>query len=67
MSGTALAPAAVEDERCALRWVYRKAEHFHLDTGRIAEAGALSSTKVMQSGSPANELLPGVANLRVHF
>jgi acetyl esterase/lipase len=26
MSGTALAPAAVEDARCALRWVYRNAQ-----------------------------------------
>lgn len=39
MSGTALAPAAVEDARCALRWVYRNAEHFHLDTGRIIVTG----------------------------
>lgn len=39
MSGTALAPAAVEDARCALRWVYRNAEHFHLDTDRIIVTG----------------------------
>ena len=39
MSGTALAPAAVEDARCALRWVYRNAEHFHLDTNRIIVTG----------------------------
>jgi acetyl esterase/lipase len=39
MSGTALAPAAVEDARCALRWVYRNAEHFHLDTRRIIVTG----------------------------
>jgi acetyl esterase/lipase len=39
MSGTALAPAAVEDARCALRWVYRNAEHFHLDTSRIIVTG----------------------------
>lgn len=39
MSGTALAPAAVEDARCALRWVYRNADHFHLDTGRIIVTG----------------------------
>jgi len=39
MSGTALAPAAVEDARCALRWVYRNAEHYHLDTKRIVVTG----------------------------
>jgi len=39
MSGTALAPAAVEDARCALRWVYRNAKQFHLDTGRIIVTG----------------------------
>lgn len=39
MSGTALAPAAVEDARCALRWVYRNANQFHLDTARIVVTG----------------------------
>jgi acetyl esterase/lipase len=39
MSGTALAPAAVEDARCALRWVYRNADHFHLDTNRLVVTG----------------------------
>ena len=39
MSGTALAPAAVEDARCALRWVYRNATQFHLDTDRIIVTG----------------------------
>jgi acetyl esterase/lipase len=39
MSGAALAPAAVEDARCALRWVYRNAEHYHLDTSRIIVTG----------------------------
>jgi acetyl esterase/lipase len=39
MSGTALAPAAVEDARCALRWIYRNASQFHLDTDRIIVTG----------------------------
>jgi acetyl esterase/lipase len=39
MSGTALAPAAVEDARCALRWVYRNANQFQLDTSRIIVTG----------------------------
>jgi acetyl esterase/lipase len=39
MSGTALAPAAVEDVRCALRWVYRNAKEYHLDINRILVTG----------------------------
>ena len=39
LSGTALAPAAVEDARCALRWVYRNAKQFRLDTDRIIVTG----------------------------
>lgn len=39
MSGTALAPAAVEDARCALRWVYRNAKQFHLNTNQIIVTG----------------------------
>ena len=39
MSGTAPAPAAVEDARCALRWVYRNAKEYHLDTDRIIVTG----------------------------
>jgi len=39
MSPTSLAPAAVEDARCALRWVYRNAKEFHLDTSRIIVTG----------------------------
>jgi acetyl esterase/lipase len=39
MAGTSLAPAAVEDVRCALRWVYRNASKYHFDTGRIVATG----------------------------
>ena len=39
MSGTALAPAAVKDIRCALRWAYRNAKQFHLDIDRIIATG----------------------------
>jgi hypothetical protein len=40
MSGTALAPAAVKDIRCALRWAYRNAKQFHLDIDRIIATGS---------------------------
>ncbi|HYG80410.1 MAG TPA: alpha/beta hydrolase [Pyrinomonadaceae bacterium] len=36
---TSLAPAAVEDCRCALRWVVRNARQFNLDTTRIVLTG----------------------------
>ena len=39
MSGQSLAPAAVEDSVCALRWIYRNAKQFHVDTERIIVTG----------------------------
>ena len=39
MSGQSLAPAAVEDSVCALRWIYRNAKQFHVDTNRIIVTG----------------------------
>jgi acetyl esterase/lipase len=39
MASQALAPAAVEDVRCALRWVYRNAAEYHFDTDRIIVTG----------------------------
>jgi acetyl esterase/lipase len=38
-SGVALAPAAVEDARCALRWVIRNAKDYNVDTNRIIVTG----------------------------
>ena len=39
LTDVALAPAAVEDTRCALRWVYRNAKQYNLDTSRIVTTG----------------------------
>jgi acetyl esterase/lipase len=39
MAPAALAPAAVEDCRCALYWVYRNAKQYGFDTGRMILAG----------------------------
>lgn len=39
LGGVALAPAAVEDARCALRWLYRNAEEYGLDTSKIVVSG----------------------------
>ena len=39
MADVAHAPAAVEDCRCALRWVYRNAEQYNFDVDRIVVTG----------------------------
>jgi acetyl esterase/lipase len=39
MTNVALAPAAVEDARCALRWVYRNAKQYNFDTTKIVTTG----------------------------
>ena len=39
MASNSPAPAAVEDTRCALRWVYRNAAQWHFDTSKIVLTG----------------------------
>lgn len=39
LAQTALAPAAVEDTRCALRYVLQRAEDFNIDTSRVVLSG----------------------------
>ncbi|MGH9511381.1 MAG: alpha/beta hydrolase fold domain-containing protein [Terriglobales bacterium] len=39
VASEALAPAAVEDCRCALRWIYRHAKDYGFDTSKIVVAG----------------------------
>lgn len=39
LGGVALAPAAVEDARCALRWLYNNAAQYGLDTSKIVVSG----------------------------
>ncbi len=39
LGDVSLAPAAVEDTRCALRWVYQNAAHYRFDTDRIVLTG----------------------------
>ena len=39
MAGNSLAPGAVEDVRCALRWVFRNAEQWKFDTSKIVVTG----------------------------
>jgi acetyl esterase/lipase len=39
MAGNSLAPGAVEDTRCALRWIYRSAKQWNFDTSKIVLTG----------------------------
>lgn len=39
LARVALAPAAVEDSRCALRWVFRNAKEYGFDTNKIIVTG----------------------------
>jgi acetyl esterase/lipase len=39
MASTSKAPAAVEDCRCALRWIVRNAKEYHIDPSRLVVTG----------------------------
>src|SRR4028119_1396169 len=39
MASQSLAPAAIEDTRCALRWVFRNAKQWNFDTSKIVLTG----------------------------
>lgn len=39
LAAVSLAPAAVEDARCALRWVYRNAKQYNFDLNRLVLTG----------------------------
>jgi acetyl esterase/lipase len=55
-AGVALAPAAVEDTLCALRWVYRNATQYNFDTSRIVASGESSGghLALMAAMAPAS-------------
>jgi acetyl esterase/lipase len=39
LADVSLAPAAVEDARCALRWIYRNAKQYNFDVNRLVLTG----------------------------
>lgn len=39
MAGNSLAPGSVEDTRCALRWIFRNAKQYNIDTTKIVLTG----------------------------
>jgi acetyl esterase/lipase len=58
-SGVALAPAAVEDIRCALRWVTQNAKQYNVDPNRIVVTGASAGGHLAAMGG----MLPESAGL----
>ena len=71
LAKVSLAPAAVQDALCALRWVYRNAKEYNVDSNRLvlmgnSAGGHLALTTGM---SPASEsldsLCPGSEELKV--
>jgi acetyl esterase/lipase len=71
LARTARAPAAVEDARCALRWVVRHAPQYGFDDGRIVLVGSSAGAHLalMSALAPASagfdRLCPGDEKLRV--
>ena len=64
MASNSLAPAAVEDTRCALRWVFRNAKQWNFDTSKIVLTGHSAGghlsliTGMLPDGTPLdNQLL----------
>ncbi|HVV15660.1 MAG TPA: alpha/beta hydrolase [Polyangia bacterium] len=65
LAATATAPAAVEDARCALRWVVRHADQYGLDTHKVVTVGSSAGAHLalMAAMAPAaagfDDLCPG--------
>jgi len=71
LAATATAPAAVEDARCALRWVVRHAEQFGLDTKKVITVGSSAGahlalmTALAPEQAGFDDLCPGNEPMRV--
>ena len=71
VSSVSLAPAAVEDCRCALRWVYRHAKEYGFDTSKLvvdghSAGGHLSlMTGMLDASAGFDNECPGKENLKV--
>jgi len=71
LAKVSLAPAAVQDGLCALRWVYRNAKDYNVDTNRLvlmgnSAGGHLALTTGMIPASTAlDSLCPGTEELYV--
>jgi acetyl esterase/lipase len=74
MASASKAPGAVEDCRCALRWIVRNAQEYHIDPTRLVVTGhsagghlALTTGMLMESDGLDNNCArgPGEPDLRV--
>lgn len=65
VSSVSLAPAAVEDARCALRWMYRNAKQYNFDLNRIVVSGSSAgghlalTTGMLTSAAGMDRQCPG--------
>jgi acetyl esterase/lipase len=65
------APAAVEDCRCALRWVIRNAKQYGFDTGKIVVTGGSAgghlalTTGLLPASAGFERICPGPEELKV--
>lgn len=70
-SAIALAPAAVEDCLCALRWVYKNARQYNIDTTRLVTMGHSAgghlalTTGMIPASAELDRQCPGKEELRV--
>jgi acetyl esterase/lipase len=71
MASVSLAPAAVEDCRCALRWAVRNAKQYNIDTDRIVLTGHSAGghlsliTGMLPEGTGLDNNCDGTEKLRV--
>jgi acetyl esterase/lipase len=71
MASNSLAPAAVEDTRCALRWVFRNAKQWNFDPSKIVLTGQSAGghlsliTGMLPKGSPLDNRCYGDEDLKV--
>jgi acetyl esterase/lipase len=71
LAGVSLAPAAVEDCRCALRWVMENAKRYNVDTNKIVLSGHSAGghlsliTGMLPSGTALDNQCYGEQELKV--
>jgi len=70
LASQSLAPAAVEDCRCALRWIYRHASDYQFDTSKLVVAGESTGghlslmTGMLDPAAGFDNECPGDENLK---
>ena len=71
LARVSLAPAAVEDCLCALRWVYRHAKQYNIDTARLVVTGNSAgghlalTTGMLPASAGLDRQCPGTEDLKV--